>query len=250
MRLPGLHLDISEVIQFFSLAKKRFESNENLFRFQRFQGEKLFERKEFSFKDEIILEIGCGTGGFGSAASDLGGKVFLMDYEFMDLNPSIKEKFRGRIIKADGLALPFKEEAFGFLICSSVIEHVDRPGAFIEEVYRILRKSGICYLSYPPFFSLKGGHHIAPFHFLGENIGIKAWSLFFKKRLPAKDLRYANLWGKFGLTPLTIKDVEAMIRKTPMKIQKISTRFCSFNFAKIPILRELLTWHVEFFLKK
>ncbi|HUT41597.1 MAG TPA: class I SAM-dependent methyltransferase [Gammaproteobacteria bacterium] len=48
---------------------------------------------------------------------------------------------------ADALNLPFGDESFDVVICSHVYEHVPDPERMFDEIFRVLRKDGICYFS-------------------------------------------------------------------------------------------------------
>ena len=48
---------------------------------------------------------------------------------------------------ADALNLPFRDESFDVVICSHVYEHVPDPQRMFDEIFRVLRKGGICYFS-------------------------------------------------------------------------------------------------------
>lgn len=47
----------------------------------------------------------------------------------------------------DGGKFPFEDDQFDYVICSHVIEHVENPGDFLNEVFRV--GSGRGYLEYP-----------------------------------------------------------------------------------------------------
>jgi ubiquinone/menaquinone biosynthesis C-methylase UbiE len=48
---------------------------------------------------------------------------------------------------ADALHLPFRDESFDVVICSHVYEHVPDPERMFREIFRVLRKGGVCYFS-------------------------------------------------------------------------------------------------------
>jgi ubiquinone/menaquinone biosynthesis C-methylase UbiE len=132
------------------------------------------------------------------------------------------------------------------IFCSSLIEHVADQDFLLSEISRVLKNHGICYLSFPPFYSPVGGHQFKPFHLLGER-----WSIYLArvfKRWDASD--YQNSYGNFGLYPTTIQKVRQMTEEYQLKVIATDTKFSPINFAKIPLLNEFLTWHVEFILQK
>jgi len=63
----------------------------------------------------------------------------------------------GKNIDVVGNALnaPFKDETFDTVISTQVLEHIEKPWIMIGEIYRILKKDGICILTAP---------FLAPYH--------------------------------------------------------------------------------------
>ena len=42
----------------------------------------------------------------------------------------------------DAQYLPFRSDVFDMVLAHHVVEHLERPGRFIEEAYRVLRGMG------------------------------------------------------------------------------------------------------------
>jgi SAM-dependent methyltransferase len=49
-------------------------------------------------------------------------------------------------------ALPFRDEQFDLVICTQVFEYLPDPGLAVAEIKRVLRKSGVLFLSAPSVF--------------------------------------------------------------------------------------------------
>ena len=100
-------------------------------------------------------------------------------------------------------------------------------------------------MSFPPFYSLAmvGGHHIKPFHFLGEHLG-----LFLHNKLRNANIAsYASCCGAFGLYPLTIASVGRMIGEAGFRVSSVYPRMLPINTCRLPgILKDLATWHACF----
>jgi hypothetical protein len=126
------------------------------------------------------------------------------------------------------------------------------------EIQRVLRIGGLAYLSFPPFYSPIGGHQFSPFHLLGERVAVRMKRrknnfhnrLWLQDRYPETPDSYAQAWGDWGLYPLTIAKVEQLLRGIPIQVIERSTRWLPLDFSGIPLLREFLTWHVQFLLRK
>jgi SAM-dependent methyltransferase len=57
--------------------------------------------------------------------------------------------FGGNVsIVGDGQHLPFRANTLGAVLCSHVLEHVERPDLVINEIHRVLRPGGKSYLTF------------------------------------------------------------------------------------------------------
>jgi hypothetical protein len=56
--------------------------------------------------------------------------------------------------------------------------------------------------------------------------------------------------GAWGLYPLTIRSVKKMVDHAGFTIKDQWTRYSPMDVSRIPLLNELLTWHVSFRLEK
>ncbi len=238
---------LKKIIKFIELTSKRKKSEEDYFKFQSFQARLMIKDLVKIFKiDENtkILEIGSGIGGYLSELAKIGCKV-----KSLDLNPLeyTLKKFENienvSIIEGDITNAPFQDAEFDLIIASGVIEHVPNQKKMIQECKRILKKEGIFYLSFPPYYSPKGGHSISPFHYLPKKIAFKLYKTFYQGK--HKNFKY------YGLVKTTIKSAKNLI-KNDFKIIKIKARIFDFlnPIAKIPLLNEILIHHVELILQK
>lgn len=236
------------------LALRRQRSEEDYRAFQRFQASLLFRYLDFwgvRLSGVRMLDLGSGIGGYSALMVEKGAQVYSLDL----MSPT--EKFGSAVI-GNALALPLDREAFDFVFCASLIEHVAEPERLLDEIERVLRPGGRCYLSFPPYYSPRGGHEYAPWHYLGEK-----WALRLSRgrddvapwvhdlyRLADAPNSFAELYDDWGLFPLTIGKVERLIEPTSLTILDLSTRYLSVNPARWPVIGEVLTWHVQFLLEK
>lgn len=94
----------------------------------------------------VALDIGCGVKPY---AQIFEGRVTM--YLGLDLPPNPQAN-----VHADGQGLPFKVEAFDFVLCNEVLEHVPEPSQLIANVYRVLKPGGVLLLTTPQTWGL---HH-------------------------------------------------------------------------------------------
>ena len=236
-------ISLQDYIVFYKLAKKRKRSNDDYIQFEYFQAGIVInslKKKGVQFNGKKVLDIGCGRGGYSLKLFHEGADVVSLDI----ISEYFQHHQKSQFILGNAVLLPFKSESFDFVFCSSLIEHVKTPNILIKEIKRVMKKGGNCYLSFPPFWSLAGAHQFKPFHYLGEKIAIK----LSRKLYGVKSYSYNDKYGK--LYKRKISQIKKYILDNNLKIRHVSTRMSSINFARIPVLNELLTWHVEFLLEK
>ena len=235
--------NFNDYLDFYNVARSRNKSNEAYFKFENFQSWmviKSLQGSGINFSGMKVLDIGSGMGGYSSSLVSHGAYVVAVD-----IANTYSSKVKGvTFAQADATRLPFRSNSFDFVFCSSLIEHVKNPDLLIKEIKRVLKNHGHFYLSFPPFWSPVGAHQFKPFHYLGEKIAVK----LARKIHHVRSHRYDDKFGKLYIR--TIRQVRGLLLKNSFKIRSISTRMSPINFAKIPILKEFLTWHVEFLLEK
>lgn len=139
------------------------------FSFFNVQGKKFIEAKEKEFaiyKDSLkifrkivkpgrnekqkrkkkikILDLGCGYGRFIKRIKDI-GSVFGIDTSRKALK--FTKKLGVPILVGDGEKIPIKSRKLDAVLCIEVLSHTDKPQNMLKEIKRILKKSGILFLS-------------------------------------------------------------------------------------------------------
>jgi len=229
--------------EFYRVAKKRARSHKDYIEFEDFQSNivmRFLKKKRINLHGKTVLDIGSGRGGYARKFVREGARVVALD-----ITDELFQKINGvKFVLGDAMKIPAKDNTFDFIFSSSIIEHVNKPELMIREIGRVLKNDGVCYLSFPPFWSPVGAHQFKPFHYLGET----AATFFARKIYKAKSHKYDDVYGKLHIR--TIRLVKGLIKNNGLRVKSITTRMSPVNFAKIPVLNEFLTWHVEFIIEK
>ncbi len=121
-----------------------------------------FLSKVFSIQGARVLEIGTGRGGKGIAYADEGMNVTALDVDAPSLELGAQaaraRNVNIRFLVGDGTRLPFPADYFDSILLDSVIEHVHDPQALLQECRRVLKRGGIVFVVFPPFYGPLSGH--------------------------------------------------------------------------------------------
>jgi len=100
------------------------------------------------------LDVGCGVGQVVARLTEAGFEAYGVDVS----EPSIARarKFCERCQIYDGKRLPFADNCFDSAGALNVLEHVDEPEAFIQEVVRVVAPGGKIVISSPNFMRAIG----------------------------------------------------------------------------------------------
>jgi len=252
-------MKIGEYITLLKLARNRLRSEDDYRNFQSYQANLIIkyylEKYAITLSGKVVLDLGSGLGGYSREMIGMGAKVISLDLIQMPLKWG-----RGHLpLVANALCIPICDESIDFVFCASLIEHINDPLKLVMEIKRILKSRGYCYLSFPPFYFIRGGHQFSPFHYLGERWALRL-SRLFRKAPPDWVIKvyapsfspssFADTYRDWGLFKLTIAKATRIISRSNLEIVDISPRYLSINTARWPLLGEFLTWHVQFLLRK
>jgi SAM-dependent methyltransferase len=91
-----------------------------------------------------LLEIGCGQGHFLRQAANRGFDVTGVEYsQFACERARANLESRGRVLQGEITVLAPEAAAYDVCVLCDVIEHVRDPGAFLREIFRLLRPGGV-----------------------------------------------------------------------------------------------------------
>lgn len=106
-------------------------------------------------KSKKILDVACGTGEFLKEAKKRDMEIFgvdISDYAIQDA----KKHIAGKFLVDSGEQLPFKKEEFDLVTCIGSLEHFGSQAKGIQEMARVVKKSGIVLIHVPNLMFL--GH--------------------------------------------------------------------------------------------
>ena len=105
-------------------------------------------------RGDVYLEIGCGPMFLGQEIAKRGLKVIGIDFSLSALIIAKKMLEKNKIknyllIHGDIQNMPLREKTVDLIYGGGVIEHFQNTGIVVSEMYRILKKGGICFNSVP-----------------------------------------------------------------------------------------------------
>ncbi|MBT5926495.1 MAG: class I SAM-dependent methyltransferase [Verrucomicrobia bacterium] len=101
-----------------------------------------------------VLDVGCGVGQVVAALSQKGVMAHGVDVSHPNIEQAQKHSALCKIY--DGKRLPYKAGEFGVVGAFNVLEHVDEPEQFLQEMVRVTRPGGKVVVSSPNFFRVLG----------------------------------------------------------------------------------------------
>jgi 2-polyprenyl-3-methyl-5-hydroxy-6-metoxy-1,4-benzoquinol methylase len=95
-----------------------------------------------------VLDVGCGMGILMNMLQKIKHcEVFGIDISERAIS-SLSENGMSGIAKKIP-PIPFDSESFDAVVSTELLEHVEKPFKVIEEIFRVTKKAGICFLSVP-----------------------------------------------------------------------------------------------------
>lgn len=85
------------------------------------------------------LDLGAGEGKYKSIITKKSEEYIAADIIY---NKNID-------VVCDAADLPFENEEFDTIICTQMLEHVKNPQLVVQQIYRVLKKKGVCVLTAP-----------------------------------------------------------------------------------------------------
>ncbi len=160
---------------------------------------------------EKVLDIGCGAGTFLKTMKNLGWECSGIEVSESSKKFTRKLKSQGIDVKyGDLLKAGYKKNSFGLITFWHVVEHLKKPGLYLERANELLKKGGLLFIAVPNI----------------DSFSFRLWkSNWFHLDVP----RHLN-----HFSPGTIS---ALVEKNGFRVVKIS--HYSFEFNPFGVLQSL-----------
>jgi len=135
-----------------------------------------------SLKGKTVLEAGCGAGRFTEHLVASGAFVHSFDLSnAVEVNrANIGNKPNHLVFQADIMHIPFRHDAFDFVICLGVIQHTPSPEETIEALWKKVKPGGMLVIDH---YSFDWMYLIKPLLF---------YRFFLKRMKPEKSQQLVN----------------------------------------------------------
>jgi ubiquinone/menaquinone biosynthesis C-methylase UbiE len=111
------------------------------------------------FKKQVVIEVGCGVGGFLVNISKSCKEVVGLDVSLkaVHMAKDLAKRFgfyeKVNLVVGDAQFLPFKGDVGDIVVCSETLEHVPDYGRAFDELVRITKSARYLCLTIPNFLS-------------------------------------------------------------------------------------------------
>ncbi|MDC0325663.1 class I SAM-dependent methyltransferase [bacterium] len=168
-------------------------------------------------QDLPVLDVGCGVGQVVASLSQKGINAYGVDVSHPNIEQAQRHSDLCQVY--DGKVLPYSDSKFAVVGAFNVLEHVEEPERFLEELVRVMRPGGKIVISSPNFFRVLG---FRDYHPRMRGIGNKLSNLrrLLQKR---KILKGSYTRWRFDRMEPIVKepftpDDDAIIATNPMEI--------------------------------
>jgi 2-polyprenyl-3-methyl-5-hydroxy-6-metoxy-1,4-benzoquinol methylase len=144
---------------------------------------------------DSILDAGCGEGFTLNRLREkgIGKKWEGLEYSKMAIELGKKAYPDIKIIQGSVYELPYKDNAFDLVLCTEVLEHLEKPQDALKELVRVSKKYLVISVPNEPFFML------------AQLLRGKNWSRF------GNDIEHINHWTMFGFPKFVKKNAGAKV---------------------------------------
>jgi 2-polyprenyl-3-methyl-5-hydroxy-6-metoxy-1,4-benzoquinol methylase len=116
---------------------------------------------------DTVIDVGCGDGGMGAFAAKFAALLIAVDNDPKKI-AAVEQRLLAagvknyRTIVSDGNPLPIEAATGDKIVCTEVLEHVDDPVQFMDELVRIGKPGALYLLSVPDALSEQVLKRVSP----------------------------------------------------------------------------------------
>jgi SAM-dependent methyltransferase len=190
----------------------------------------------FDLDGSLLLDVGGGPGYLAEAAERRGARAVTVDISFEELH--LHGRTPSAAIVGDATGLPLRSDSFDVVHASNVAEHLASREELVSELSRVVKPSGVVFLSFTPWLSPWGGHETSPWHYLGGE--------YAAKRYRARHGREPKNRYLSTLFPVYVGEICQILGTLGLEVIDAFPRYYprwATPLARIPLLREVATWN-------
>jgi len=165
-----------------------------------------------------VLDVGCGVGQVVARLQAAGLEAYGVDVSQPNISRARQVTDRCQVY--DGKRLPYPDKYFASAGALNVLEHVEEPEAFIQDLVRVVQIGGRVVLSSPNFFRVLGFRDYHP-RMRGVGQKWKNWKRLSEKRAliksDAKSVRFDRM-APIVKEPFTADD-DAIVATNPLEMR-------------------------------
>ena len=115
------------------------------------------------FRQDKVLDIGCGTGIILKILEDF-GTAFGLELSFEAIH-FLRKRGLKLVARSDAnQSIPFKNDTFSAVTCLDVLEHLENDLTLLKEMVRVCKPGGYIFMTVPAFDILWSPHDVALHH--------------------------------------------------------------------------------------
>lgn len=202
------------------------------------------------------LDIGGSAGFTAKLMSPYVKKFYVVDIDKNALKFGKKNNSANNIVykQDDAMNLSFKNESMDIVVCNQVYEHVPDSRRLMSEIYRVLKKNGVCYFGAGNKYIFIEQHYNLPFlSWFPKHISniylriLKRGSIYYENLLSYSELK--RLFRDFLITDYTIDVVNNPVKFYATDMIKKSSLHAKIPSTLLRVIEPLLPGYI-FILKK
>jgi SAM-dependent methyltransferase len=202
--------------------QETYHQNENYAQFLSGQDSAFFAKYADALKTgeqgARVLDVGCGVGQVVARLQTAGFEAHGVDVSQPNIARARQVTERCQVY--DGKKLPYPDQYFASAGALNVLEHVEEPEAFIQELVRVVKIGGRVVLSSPNFFRVLGFRDYHP-RMRGIGQKLKNWKRLQEKRAVMKNNPENARFDR--MTPIVKEpftaDDDAIVATNPLEMQ-------------------------------